>query len=85
MSFWTKITSMFSKGDETMTDTKTNGGTLKGWRTILFNSAVAVVGVLATVSWPDMIPPQYAGAVVAAIGFLNMYLRSVTNTPAGQK
>lgn len=58
---------------------------MKGWRTLAFNAAVAVVGVLSMTNWADLVPPQYAGALVAAIGFINMLLRSKTTAPVGVK
>lgn len=58
---------------------------LQGWRTILFGSALAVVGVLQTANWVDILPSAYIGPVTAGIGFLAIWLRSVTSTPVGVK
>jgi hypothetical protein len=85
------IKSIFTStsGESSMTDTPDTSteepGRWKGWRTVGLNALIAVVGVLAATNWPDLIPPTYAGPIVAAIGFLNMYLRSITNTSVGKK
>ena len=58
---------------------------LKGWNTILFNLAAAIFGVLEVADFTDLIPADYQGGVIAAIGFINMVLRLRTNTPVGRK
>ena len=58
---------------------------MTGWRTIIFGSALAGVGVLQTANWGDVLPAQYIGPVTAAIGFIAIWLRSVTKTPVGVK
>lgn len=58
---------------------------MKGWRTIIVNCAVAVVGVLASVSWPDVVGVEYAGIAATAVSIVNMGLRLVTTTPIGQR
>jgi hypothetical protein len=58
---------------------------MKGWKTIAFNSVVALVGVLAATNWVDVVPDTYVGPIVAAIGFINMWLRTKTDTPMGAK
>lgn len=61
---------------------------LKGYRTIAFNLAVAVVGVLfgqdvvAAVSALGLSTDQAIDAVVALIGAANIVLRFFTTTPA---
>ena len=57
---------------------------MKGWKTIAFNLALTVVGVLQTANWVDILPGQYTGPLVAVLGMIGMWLRSVTNTPVGQ-
>lgn len=54
---------------------------LKGYRTILFSSLTAICGILATIDWGSVIPVQWAGMAVAAIGLVNAILRFITNTP----
>lgn len=58
---------------------------MKGWRTVLVNGALAVVGVLATAKWPELVPVQYAAPIVAVVGMVNLFLRSITTTPVGVK
>lgn len=65
------------------TSTSTRPG--KGWWTIAINSAVAVAGVLTAANWADLVPAQYAGAIVAVLGFVNVWLRSITTTSVGTK
>ena len=63
--------------------TKENLKMMSGWKTIAFNMALAIVGVLQTANWVDVIPGQYTGPLVAVIGMVGIWLRSVTKTPAG--
>lgn len=58
---------------------------LKGWRTILFNVAAAIFGVLETVDWINVIPYGWAGMLVPIVSVVNIYLRAQTNTPIGRK
>ena len=58
---------------------------MQGWRTIIFGVLLAAVGVLQTADWTQVLPPQYIGPVTAAIGFVVIWLRSITKTPAGVK
>lgn len=55
----------------------------KGWRTLAFMSATAVIGVLQQADWIHLVPPQYAGLALAAIGAMGMFLRVITTTPVG--
>lgn len=57
---------------------------MKGWRTIAINCVIAVAGVLASVTWSDVVPVEYAGLVAAGVSILNMGLRAITNTTIGQ-
>ncbi len=58
---------------------------MTGWRTVLFGSLLAVVGVLQTADWATLIPAAYVGPVTAGIGFAVIWLRSMTKTPVGVK
>jgi len=55
---------------------------LKGWKTILFNIAIAVVGVLQAVDWIDVLGSERAGLAVTAIGIVGTVLRFLTDSPA---
>lgn len=57
---------------------------LKGWKTILFNLAIAAFGVLQAVDWIDVLGSERAGLVVTAIGIAGTILRFLTDTPALQ-
>jgi len=57
---------------------------LKGWKTILFNIAIAVVGVLQAVDWIDVLGSERAGLAVTTIGIVGTVLRFLTDTPALQ-
>lgn len=54
---------------------------LKGWKTILFNLAIAAIGVLQAVDWID-VGSERAGLAVTAIGIVGTVLRFLTDTPA---
>lgn len=58
---------------------------MKGWRTIIINSAIAVGGVLAAVNWSDVVGVEYAGIVATVVSLVNMGLRATTTTPIGQR
>lgn len=55
---------------------------MTGWKTLLFNAGIAVVGVLQAFDWTTILGnvPQ-VGWIVAVIGAINMVLRSMTSTP----
>lgn len=57
---------------------------LKGYKTILFGAAVAILGLLEGFNITDFaqyIPDEYEGLVVSAIGFIVVVLRFITTTP----
>ena len=59
---------------------------LKGWKTLLFNAGVAVLGVAQAFDWTSVLgATPYSGWVVTGIGVVGMILRSVTTTPVGVK
>ncbi len=58
---------------------------IKGWNTILFNLLVAIFGVLEATDWTDILPAEYQGYFLLAVGAVNMFLRARTNTPIGSK
>lgn len=61
---------------------------LKGFKTVAFGAAVAVLGVLETLNVTDfaqLIPDQYEPLLVSVIGTVVVILRFVTNTPALKK
>jgi hypothetical protein len=56
---------------------------MKGYRTLLFSLAVAVVGVLQSFDWATVIPPEQAGVALTAVGIASAVLRFLTSTPVG--
>ncbi len=57
---------------------------MKGWKTLVFNAAVAVAGgllpFLASVDWTEYVSPNVAILIVTAV---NLGLRVITTTPVG--
>ena len=57
---------------------------MKGYRTLLFSLATAIVGVLSATDWVPLLGSQKAGVIVTAIGVVSAVLRFKTNTPVGE-
>lgn len=57
---------------------------MKGWRTLAFNIALAVGGVLVTFDWGSVLPAQYVGLAAIAVSLINIGLRAITDTRFGQ-
>lgn len=58
---------------------------MKGWRTLLFNAAVALGGVFVAFNWGDALPAKYALLLTTvAVPMVNGWLRCVTTTPVGK-
>jgi hypothetical protein len=55
---------------------------LKGWKTLAFNVAIAVFGVLQATNWVDLLGSDKAGIAVTVIGIIGAVLRFMTDTPA---
>lgn len=59
---------------------------MKGWKTLIFNLGVAVIGVFAAFDWTSIVDnPEVSGLIISAIGVVNVGLRFLTNTPPGVK
>lgn len=56
---------------------------MKGWRTLIFNSAAAIVGVLMAFDWTSVASAKTAGLIVSGVSLGNMVLRAFTNTTVG--
>jgi hypothetical protein len=56
---------------------------MKGYRTLLFSLAVAVVGVLQSFDWASIIAPEQAGVALTVVGVIGAALRFLTSTPVG--
>lgn len=57
---------------------------MTGYRTLLFNVLVAVVGVLSATDWVQLVGSTRAGWVVTGIGIVGTVLRFLTTTPVGE-
>ena len=57
---------------------------IKGLKTLAVSAALALVGVLQTADWVDLIGPDNVGPVVIAIAAIMAALRAVTTTPVGK-
>lgn len=58
---------------------------LKGWKTLLFSAAVALVGVAQAADWIDLLGSETGGYVVTGIGIISAALRFLTNSSVGAK
>lgn len=58
---------------------------MKGYRTILFNAAVAAVGFAQSLDWVSLLGSQRAGWALTGIAVANMLLRAATDGPVGGK
>lgn len=65
---------------------------LKGWRTLIFGSAVTLAGAtldileaLQLVDITPLLPPDHALKIIAAIGIVTIVLRLVTTGRVGAK
>ena len=54
---------------------------MKGFRTLAFSLAVAIVGVLQTADWATIIAPDQAGLAFTIVGVVSAALRFFTSTP----
>lgn len=57
---------------------------MKGWKTLVFGAVIAALGTIDAAGLASVIPEQFAGLAVGAIGVVVMFLRSVTTTSIGQ-
>jgi len=62
------------------------GLNMKGFKTLLFASAIALAGVAQTFDWATVIPQDktWSGIAMLGIGAIIAALRFATNTPAGK-
>ena len=57
---------------------------MKGWKTVGFNAAIALIGLLTVALADSPIDPKYIGIGLPILGAIGTYLRSITNTSLGQ-
>lgn len=53
-------------------------------KTIWFNLALAVVGVLEVTDWAEIVPEDYVGLVALGVALVGVTLRVVTTKPVGR-
>jgi len=65
---------------------------MKGWRTLGFNTIAGLPAVLMVVGQmagldeiKHLVPVEYLPIYTAVVTGLNLYLRTITNTPVGKK
>jgi len=57
---------------------------MKGWKTLIIGAIIAGLGALDAVELANVVPEEYAGAIVGVIGALIIWLRNLTTTPIGK-
>lgn len=57
---------------------------LTGWKTLLFNAGVALLGVAQSADWTNVLGSHSAGYATVAIGVVGAVLRMFTATPVGK-
>lgn len=55
---------------------------LKGWKTLVFGAIIAALGTIQAADLATIIPAGWEGTVMAAIGVIVVYLRTLTTTEA---
>ena len=58
--------------------------TLKGWKTLIVSTVLAVIGVLQTADWATIVSPQHVGPTILGIAILVAVLRAATDTAVGR-
>lgn len=58
---------------------------LKGWRTIIFNVASAIIPIMELTEVRDVMPDEWMQWYMLAVALGNMYLRARTTSPLGKK
>jgi hypothetical protein len=58
---------------------------MKGWRTLLLNLCIALLGVLEVTDWASILGNDKAGLVLTAVAVANIVLRSLTTTAIGSR
>jgi len=57
---------------------------MQGWKTIIFGALVAALGAIQATDLANVIPAEWTGIAMTAIGAIVMILRTVTSTPVGK-
>lgn len=54
---------------------------MKGLKTLIFGAIISALGGIQAMDLANIVPEQYIGIVMSAIGIAVMVLRTITNTP----
>lgn len=54
---------------------------MKGLKTLLFGALITALGGIQATDLATVVPEQFVGIVMAGIGMIVMFLRTITNTP----
>ena len=57
---------------------------MRGYRTMAFNTGLAIWGVIETADW-GFLEPEYKGPLLIAIGIVGAILRVMTTSPVGKQ
>jgi hypothetical protein len=57
---------------------------IKGYRTVAFNSLAGVLAAAEAGELTHLVPNEYQWVFIAGVSLVNIYLRSITNTPLGK-
>lgn len=61
-----------------------NKFSLKGWRTVIFNSVAPILPILTLMEWTPFIPDKYLPYYMLFVALVNIYLRKKTDTALGK-
>jgi len=56
---------------------------LTGYRTLIFNGLVALLGVATAFNWSSVVDANTAGIIITVIGIAGAALRFITKGPVG--
>lgn len=54
---------------------------MKGLKTLLFGALITALGGIQATDLATIVPDQFIGIVMAGIGMVVMFLRTITDTP----
>lgn len=58
---------------------------LKGWKTILLNIVLSILPILNLTEFREILPDSYLPWYALLVAVLNVWVRTLTTTPVGQK
>ena len=57
---------------------------MKGFRTLIFNAVIALVGVIEVFDWAEVVPNAWMPLVLILVSASGVYLRKITDSPIGE-